>query len=59
MLIRGVWIVNKVVGLCWCDVPECKVAPAVNSDGVCVYGRGGGGRDTCPTIYTEVLCLTP
>jgi len=29
MLIRGVWIVNKVVGVGWCEAPQCKVAPAV------------------------------
>jgi len=30
MYIKWVWIVNKVVCVCWCDAPECKVAPAVN-----------------------------
>jgi len=29
MLIEGVWIVNKAVGVGWYDAPECKVAPAV------------------------------
>jgi len=34
MLIRGVWIVHKVVvGVGWCNAPKCKVAPAV-------YGAG-------------------
>jgi len=31
MLVRGVWIVNKVVGVSWCDAPECKEAPAVKT----------------------------
>jgi len=29
MLITGVWIINKAVGVGWCDAPECKVPPAV------------------------------
>jgi len=33
MLIRGEWIVNKLVGLGWCDAPDCKVAPTVYGDG--------------------------
>jgi len=46
MLIRGVWIVKKVVGVGWCDAPECKVTPAVYS----------GGRFL--SMYTEIQCLT-
>jgi len=33
LLVKGVWIVNKVVGVGWCDAPECKVAPAFYSGG--------------------------
>jgi len=32
---RGVWIVNKVVGVGWCDSSKCKVAPAVYCGGTC------------------------
>jgi len=46
MLTRGQWVVNKVVGVGWCDVPECMVAPPV-------YGGG-----YMPSLYTEILCLT-
>jgi len=42
MFIREVWIVNKMVSVGWCDVPECKGAPAV-------YGGW--------YMYTEILCL--
>jgi len=47
MLIRGIWIVNKVVGVGWCYAPECKVAPAD-------YGVKG----TCLSIYSEIMCLS-
>jgi len=26
-------MVNKIVGVCWCNAPECKVAPAVYGGG--------------------------
>jgi len=46
MLIRGVWIVNKVVGVGWCDAPECKAAPTVH------------GEVTYLSMYPEIICLT-
>jgi len=33
MLIRGIKMVNKIVGVGWCDAPECKVALAVDGGG--------------------------
>jgi len=54
MLVRVVWNVNKVVGVGWCNNPECKVALAVHDWGWCnasecrvplaVYGDGGEGE---------------
>jgi len=44
--VRGVWIVNKVIGVSWCDAPECKM----------LQQRVLGG--TCRSMFTEVLCLT-
>jgi len=46
MLIRGVWIVNRVIGVGCCNALEYKVAQSVF------------GGEYMPSMDTEILCLT-
>jgi len=50
----GVWIVNKVVGMGWCDATECKVALVVYGGG---YMPKYVHRNTMPHFNKTLITL--